>query len=498
MQELASGELDPMGSDIGFDDIVIRSPGVSGSVTVFKPTPGESRGQTLGSEALGAALDSHDVDTDYYIEIGDVGEQPSDAAVSTRSMAPDHKGIEIRLPAAGETRGQLLLMTDENGIASWHLPVDERGAAEATRGRDTAAFIVPGYPADMTGEGNPRGVLGWFGKKVIRVLSFALDDSIGVVGDFFASRWERKNRPYVLRRITSETYRENGTGELTAADWQSLGTGRSLLLVHGTFSRAATAFCELPPEFIDELNARYQGRVFAFDHVTLSEDPTDNARFFANSMPPGQVLDVDIVCHSRGGHVARILTELQEDLPLNGKTLAVGQIVFVASPNRGTVLTDPKYMGDFIDAHTNILSALPDNAVTDALEVIVAVAKQMAVGTLKGLEGLQSMNPAGAYVNNYLNKGAPVAAKYRSIAGSFEPTDGKLKPWAKDRLMDHIFKEANDLVVPTLGVYEHNGDPMFPITEDSRLDLNDADGVHHGSFFGNAKVIEQLGEWLKG
>jgi len=498
MQELASGELDPTGSDIQFDDIVIRSPGISGIVTVSKPTPGETRGAALGSDALGAALDTHEVDTDYYVEIGDVGEQPTGAAVSTRSMAPDHKGIEIKVPAAGKGWGQLLLVTDENGIASWHLPVDESGGTDTTRGGSTVTFIIPGYAADVSGDGNTRGVLGWLGKKAIRVLSFVLDDVIGAVGDFFASRWEEKNRPYALRRITSETYRQNGAGELTAADWQNLGTGRSLLFIHGTFSRAATAFYELTPEFIDELNARYEGRVFAFDHLTLSEDPTENARFFANSMPPGQVLDVDIVCHSRGGHVSRILTEQQEDLPLEGKTLGVGQIVFVASPNRGTVLTDPKYMGDFVDAHTNILSALPDNAVTDTLEVIVAVVKQLAVGTLKGLEGLQSMNPAGNYVNNYLNTGASVAAKYRSIAASFEPTDKKLKPWAKDKLMDHIFKEPNDLVVPTLGVYEHNGDPMFPITEGSRLDLDDAEGVHHGNFFGNVRVVGQLRDWLKG
>lgn len=64
--------------------------------------------------------------------------------------------------------------------------------------------------------------------------------------------------------------------------------------------------------------------------------------------------------------------------------------------------------------------------------------------------------------------------------------------------MDLIFKEPNDLVVPTLGVYEHNGDPMFPITEGSRLDLGDADGVHHGNFFGNTKVVDQLRDWLTG
>lgn len=239
MQELASGALDTMGIEIAFDDIVIRSPGVSGIVTVSKPTPGESHAETLGSDVLGAALDTHAIGTDYYIEIGDVGEQPTDAAVSSRSMAPDHKGIEIKVPAAGEGWAQLLLVTDENGVASWHMPadppVDKRGGNDTTRGRDAVTFIIPGYAADVSGDGDTRGVLGWLGKKVIRVLSFVLDDVIGAVGDFFASKWEKKNRPYALRRITRDTYRQNGTGELTATDWQSLGTGRSLLFVHGTF-----------------------------------------------------------------------------------------------------------------------------------------------------------------------------------------------------------------------------------------------------------------------
>ena len=498
MQEISSGRLDPTGSEIQFDDIYIRSPGVAGEVTVSRPTAGETRSQALGSDALGRALEAQHVDTDYVIEIGDVSEEPTDTVVTSRSMAPDQRGIEIQVPATGEAWGQILLVTDENGIASWQLPVDEVKQVDATRGEAKVTFIIPGYVAQAKPSSDTRGVLGWLGKKVIRVLSFVLEDEIGKVGDFFASKWESKKRPYALRRITRDTYRVNKAGQLNAEDWRELSEGRSLLLIHGTFSRAASAFYELTPEFIDELNERYAGRVFAFDHKTLSEDPTDNAKYFVSSMPEGQVLDVDILCHSRGGHVSRMLAEGQADLPLEGKSLNVNQVVFVASPNRGTVLTDPEYMSDFVDSYTNILSVLPDNLVTDVLEAVITVVKELAVGALKGLEGLQSMNPSGGYVVEYLNKGATSSTIYRSVASDFDPTKPKFKPWAKDKLMDQIFREENDLVVPTKGVYEKNGDGMFPIESDNRLDLPRAEEVHHGSFFGNHRVVEKLSSWLLG
>ncbi len=496
MQELASGLLDPTGSELQFDRVAIRSPGVGGSITVKKPSRGETRSQSVDSGALGEALDHHGVDVDYLIEIGGVSEEATDAAITSRSMAPGQKAIEIQVPSAGEGWGQVMLITDENGVASWQFPRTVDDEPDTTRGGETVRFVIPGYAPEEVAGDDTRGPFGWPGKKVIRVLSFVIDDAIGKVADYYANKWEDENRPYSIRRITKDTYRTNGAGELSADDWKELGEGRSLLFIHGTFSRASTAFYELEPEFIDELNKRYSGRVFAFDHKTLSADPTENGKFFADSMPSGQSLDVDIVCHSRGGHVSRILAEEQKDLPLDGKSLKVNQVVFVASPNRGTVLADPKYMGDFVDSYTNILSALPEHVVTDVLDVVVTAVKQLAVGALKGLEGLQSMNPAGDYVVEYLNKGDSTPAQYRAIAANFEPPDGKLKPWVKDRLMDAVFKENNDLVVPTSGVYEENGDQMFPIVD--KLDLIGEDGVHHGNFFSNKKVVDQLSTWLPG
>ncbi len=498
MEEIANDHLDPTGTPVAFDDIQIRSLGISGSVIISKPLEGDSRSQALGSDALGGALDKQSVETDYIIELREISEEATRDAEANRSMVWGHSGIEIEIPAAGDGWRQVMLVTDESGLATWRFPLDDDGRADESRGRSTVTFVVPGYAAETTSTENDRGVLGWLGKKVVRVLSFAIDPVVGKAGNLFASNWERKNRPYRIRRIDKDTYNKNDTGVFSPQDWEEIGRGRSLLFVHGTFSRAASAFSALDESFIDEMNDRYSGRVFAFDHKTLSADPTENAAYFAEAMPIGQYLDIDVVCHSRGGLVSRVLAEAKSELPLDGKQLSVNQVVFVASPNRGTVLTDAKYMGDFVDAYTSILSVMPDNAVTDVLESIIAVVKQLAVGVLKGLEGLQSMNPEGTYLQDFLNSGEASSTLYRSIAADFEPDNPRFRPWAKNRLMDKIFKEQNDLVVPTIGVYEANGDEMFPIASENRLDLSGDALVHHGNFFSNERVVAQLRAWLTG
>ena len=498
MDVLDESDLDPGGSELSVADVVVRSPGVAGHISVMRPAPGESRAETLDSVALSDALATHDVETTYVLQLRNVSEQPTDNGLTSRASSPEHNGIEVQVPADGPGFGQVALVTDENGVASWHWPQLSDGSTDTTRSEQTVTFVIPGYQAEAEPEASHRGVLGWFGKKVVRVLSFAIEPVIGRVGDFFASKWEAKHRPYNVRPFTPDNYTDIVVPSLTAEDWARLNGPRSLLFVHGTFSRAGSAFSALPKTLIETLMTRYQGRVFAFDHKTLGEDPTANGRFFAEQMPAGQSLDVDIVCHSRGGHVSRVLAERQADLPLNGKSLSVNQVVFVASPNRGTVLTDARHMGDFVDAYTNVLGLLPDNVVTDVLEVIVAVVKQLATATLKGLDGLQSMRPGGDYLSA-LNGGGQVATTYRAVSANFEPTEPSFKPWAKDYLMDRVFQEANDLVVPTNGVFEDNGGGMFPIAAaGDRLDLPASEGVHHGSCFGNARVQDALLGWLTG
>jgi len=82
-------------------------------------------------------------------------------------------------------------------------------------------------------------------------------------------------------------------------DWKLLAQGPILLVIHGTFSQAHTGFAGLSSAFVTQLNQRYQNRVIAFDHFTLSQDPTDSVKWFLAQMPPGLTLETDIVCDSR-------------------------------------------------------------------------------------------------------------------------------------------------------------------------------------------------------
>src|SRR5262249_49537012 len=157
----------------------------------------------------------------------------------------------------------------------------------------------------------------------------------------------------------------------------------------------STGFRGLPATAVADLQVSYGGRVFAFDHPTLSASPTDNARALAQ-LVVGSQLELHILAHGRGGVVARVLAEQPGAVGLTGVT--VRRVVMVATPNAGTVLTDFERLGDLVDIVTNLLDVAPDIGVTDVLSLVISVVKQLAVGALSGLDGLTAMQPDGEYL----------------------------------------------------------------------------------------------------
>ena len=283
---------------------------------------------------------------------------------------------------------------------------------------------------------------------------------------------------------------------MDAEGWKSLAAGRSLLFVHGTTSMAHSAFGDLPVTVMEELGRRYGGRVFALDHPTVSEDPRDNVRWFLQQIPDGTRLDVDIVCHSRGGLVSRILAERLSEFPMGERRVDVGNVVFVGSPNAGTHLADGRYMSTFLDTYTNMVCRLPGGMVTQTLQVVLAIVKQLASGAEAALVGLQSMVPGGDF-NAWLNDGADsTTARYHALASDYKPSDAGLVRLANSALLDKIFQAPNDLVVPVPSVVEANGGTAFPIED--RVVFQGPDAVSHVSYFGSAAVQERLLTWLKG
>lgn len=499
--------LDPSGRDVYVGDFTLRTPGLSGSVDVLRAAPPVgTRAEGTAPGVLDEALGQEHVRSLQALSFSDTSVEPEQAARDTRSTARGEPALEIEAPAPAEGWEQALLVTDANGTLSWHVGIDGPAGTEPSRGSGTRTYVIPrpdeagrivGEVPD--GEGT-RSVIGKGALKLVRLVAFKLIDPIaGKVGPYFVRNWEKKKRPYSLRLITEADYREQVVTEPEAADWNRLGEGRALLLIHGTSSRTDIAFSGLDPAFVAEMRNVYGGRVFGFDHPTLASDPVQNAKRFVGAMPDGAKLDLDIICHSRGGLVSRLLAERQGDLGLADRRLDIRRLVFVATPNAGTSLSDMQHVQTFIDAFTNLLTHIPDGfepvaKAAEALAGVITVLKQFVAGTVKNLDGLQSMNPRGEFLKR-LNVDGAGRSRYFALSANYEPTEAALMAFVKDRLADLIFQnEGNDLIVPTAGVYADNGSGLFPIGE--RHEFSSDAGIAHTSFFSQPAVRDKLREWL--
>ena len=496
--------LNESGAEVRIGRVTLRTPGLAGMVEVYEPAEGGTRGPTRSAE--GATSDLlralHNARTREQMTIEIAETRPVELGVDNARRGPSGEpSIEVDVPAAGDDWGQFVLATDEAGAVSWHLPVDQDNAVDASRGAASRTYVVPRRVVEAPAEGaaGARGVASAVGKKVLKVVVFPLVDPIlGKVGEFFAHKWELRNRPYGLRSFTPGNYSQPLGEAIGEEAWEGLSAGPALLFVHGTFSRAYSAFGGLDPGVLEALHERYEGRVFAFDNPTLADTPVDNVDWLLQQLPASANLKLDVVCHSRGGLVSRELAR-RAGASGNGARVEIGRIVFVAVPNAGTVLTDSRHVGDFLDTYTNLLQFFPDNGVTDVLEAVIAVVKQLAAATLRGLDGLQSMLPGGPYLSA-LDVAIPAGAKYYALTSNFEPDAGSVGIRVVDGVVDRIFDgKQNDLVVPTEGVYRFGAElGGFGADPTPRLHVFTGDGAPvHTRFFAEPKTAEAILSWLR-
>jgi hypothetical protein len=500
-------QLDPTGRLVTLSPSVrLRTPGLHGSAEAHRPVAGAGettrafRAVERSTPELERALANEHVTSQATVELSGTREVPAAAAAPTRSTPAGEPAIELQVAAPGEEFGQLVLSVDESGVTTWNFARLASGEVAVTRGAEPRIYLIPRYvaPAPAPEAAAERSLFSAVGKKLLKVLVFPLvDPLIGEIGEHYAHRWEERKRPYRLRSFTPADYAHPDGTPIEGERWQQLAAGpRALLMIHGTFSRASTAFAGLPQNVVARLHQVYGGRVFAFDHFTLSESPEQNVQWLFERIPDGTHLNLDIICHSRGALVSRELSEKQAHFSLGGRQLRVGRIVFVAAANAGTPLADSKYMGDFIDSYTNLLQFFPTNGATEVLEGLVTVAKMLAVGVLHGLPGLQAMNPGGPFLEDF-NQGPKGADRYFALASNYDPKDPGLKAWAVNRLVARIFQNAgNDLVVPTLGVYAANGSGYFPIAGADTRVFGPERGIWHGGFFSEPDAYEKIVQWL--
>ncbi|HWI64266.1 MAG TPA: hypothetical protein VNT75_20700 [Symbiobacteriaceae bacterium] len=453
------------------------SPGLKGKAILHEKRTAGTRGPESATDTLDGALAAAGIKEVRTIElqVQPVPVPPGSAPVRSAS---GEDALVLEVPDLGPDVGQVVMAVDEAGVVTYSFP---ESAGTAKR------FRVRRRVAPRPSEGTKRGLIGTLGKKFLKVLVYPLTDPIlGPIGEQYAAKWEAEHRPYGIRWFTPDDYVQPAGRPVTAADWTALAQGPVLLWVHGTFSTAHDGFGSLPQETMQQFWVRYGGRVIAFNHPSLSQDPRENAAWFVSQIPAGIRLDLDIVCHSRGGLVSRMLAEYP--------ALNVRRIVFVGTPNRGTKLADPNHMVDMLDRLTTVVNLIPIKSAQAVLESILAALKVVGHGALKGLPGLASMDPTGQFQHRVAG-GPPSHAVYYGITADYEPTEPGLKEFVMNEGADRIFGEANDLVVPTEGVYKPS-QPGFPIPAERLLTFGHADGVTHVTYFQTPGTGARLLDWL--
>lgn len=462
--------IEPRGSGIA-----LRAPGLLGrAVYDGRREVGEVRATSAEGSDFDAALaeagleDRHtlvlEAETPFAV-------RPAGVRAGEGELADDE--VELEVPAApGEY--QFVAYQDEDRVLTFHFHEEVPGGESLiTRGAGTDRVVryrLQLRPALPEPEGEvTRGVLGGLGQKVLKVVVGTIAPlAVGRAVHGAVSLWERHARGF------QGFHGGRDAGELLAerpvpfADWPRLAGRRALLLIHGTTSSTAGAFAGLLgfEEVARRLYDAYEGRVLGFNHHTLGKSVARNVVELHATLAAratGEPLELDVVCHSRGGLLARALGELlpEQVALLAGEEgwqpaarVAIRRIVFVATPNDGTDLARRENIPVALDRLATLVNVLPDSGGTLALAGILAIAGHIAEAGLTHLPGLRDQAP-GSDLLAALNDAATAPidpGAYYAVQSNYEPPRALLKLML-DGTVDRLFGEqANDLVVPSLGV----------------------------------------------
>jgi hypothetical protein len=538
---VAENELTDVDGKLAAAGITINAPGLSGSAESLGP---ELKFRTPGGQLFHNALANSGLSPTTHIALGH-----STAATGT---------VTISVPAPAPGSNALLLIHDSTGALSWHAPdgiiphasqtvplppgsvaplagdgvpalTAESPAAppEATAPR-TVSFTVP---ASRFAASNHAGLLSRIAglaehfhfhpglgsaSKVLSVVEYPVEHLAGELGAKWFADWENNKHPSVIRWFPAEGNLSVGE-PLSPTNWHQLAEGPTLLFIHGIFSSCEAGFAGIGHDDSTwpELRRRYGNRIIGFDHPTGSVGPADNAKWFLDQIP-NVGLDLDIVCHSRGGLVARsiVVQAAQRGMPVT-----IRRIVFAATPNGGSQITMTEKWEGMVNRISSVLTLpakvlpAPADAISGVLAGLLEVLKIVAVGVALELPGLEAMTPGSPFLQG-LAQATNVTPQYFAAAADFEP--GPVLANLFNRLDDEgrvvdseIFDGIhNDIAVPTEGVWNPASltgpdspatpIPGFPIDPARRLVIGPGSVYWHCDYFDDPAMRAALLQWLPG
>jgi hypothetical protein len=286
--------------------------------------------------------------------------------------------------------------------------------------------------------------------------------------------------------------------------------GRNLLLLHGTFSNVEQGFTRLArtldstgKDFFGATSAIYGGRVFAFNHFTVSETPAENAASLLKALPSGGVT-FDVVTHSRGALVLRTIVEASQKLPASER-FNLGTAVLVAGPNEGTPLASPARWVMMTSWVANLIDMFPANPFAFGIEFVAEAIGWIAHQVTGVLPGISAMNPGGAVIGELQAPPHPPPGRLIAVTSNHEP-DSLLLARMADVGIDAFFGMANDLVVPAAGAWRLRADDVPEISGDriacfgpgGNLATQGGTQVHHCNYFDQPQTIDVLVKTFSG
>ncbi|MFQ5613618.1 MAG: hypothetical protein ACE5H9_15950 [Anaerolineae bacterium] len=427
----------------------------------------------------------------------------------------EEKSVELHVPAGGREDGRLLLYFDENGAVTFHLPqAEERPPAGVRAGGKMLRFEVPiRKPVKEEAAAPTRGIGGMAARKVFKVLGWKVAGAAAAqYGPRLVRRWENAHRP---TRVVDRA----GLFEPGAPARADLipPAERTLLLVHGTFSRVASGFKGLDSDdaFLTAIDDAYGNSIYGFDHATVATGVATNVMQFYEKLAPGRH-NIDIICHSRGGLVARALRDLSEQqlkerfaldaergryedelkawgqawrIPA-GVEVNVNCILFGGTPNQGTVLAQPAFLQKYLELLMTASNLLPEVADV-TVDAILSVAKILLSEVMFELPGLDDQKPGSSLLELLQDSPGPRDA---AIQADYRPPTGlQALMRTADALVDRIFQRHNDLVVPNDSTSRW---PEGSFEPDRLLAFAADKSVWHSSLFLQAETRQRMRAWL--
>ncbi len=293
---------------------------------------------------------------------------------------------------------------------------------------------------------------------------------------------------------------------------------RTLLFIHGTFSNNDHLLAELDStqegqNLVGRILGHYDD-VYAFDHPTLSVSPVlnalDLARLLSNFNGP-----IDVICHSRGGLVARWWLE-----GFGGAAGAACRVVMVGAPLAGTSLASPPRMRAALGLITNVGRALSlaggaASLAVPMLSVAVGLVKVVtsiaslgekaplidaAVAMIPGIAG-QARVGNSAELTRLRQRTNARLPDYYAVRCNFETEDAGWAFWRHFRKgnladlgADFIFDGENDLVVDSSSMTDLFDEEVMPTA--NVCDFGTTDRVHHTNYFRQPETVEFIARSL--